>query len=49
MLIKQKIKFKKTIHELAKDNPSKTYNELEQERAEQDTYDKNNKENKKIN
>ena len=33
---------KKTIHELAKANPNKTYKELEQEKAEQETYEKNN-------
>ena len=32
---------KKTIHELAKANPDKTYKELEQEKAEQDTYEDN--------
>ena len=32
---------KKTIHELAKANPNKTYKELEQEKAEQDTYEDN--------
>ena len=32
---------KKTIHELAKANPDKTYKELEQEKAEQDTYENN--------
>ena len=32
---------KKTIHELAKANPKKTYKELEQEKAEQDTYENN--------
>ena len=32
---------KKSIHELAKANPNKTYNELEQERAEQSTYENN--------
>ena len=30
---------KKSIHELAKANPNKTYRELEQEKAEQDTYE----------
>ena len=30
---------KKTIHELAKANPDKTYKELEQEKAEQSTYE----------
>ena len=30
-----------TIHELAKANPDKTYKELEQKRAEQDTYETN--------
>ena len=29
----------KTIHELVKANPNKTYRELEQEKAEQDTYE----------
>ena len=32
---------KKNIHELAKENPDKTYKELEQEKAEQDTYETN--------
>ena len=32
---------KKTIHELAKANHNKTYKELEQERAEQSTYENN--------
>ena len=32
---------KKTIHELAKANPNKTYKELEQEIAEKDTYENN--------
>ena len=32
---------KKTIHELAKANPNKNYKELEQEKAEQDTYENN--------
>jgi len=31
----------KTIHELVKANPNKTYRELEQEKAEQDTYENN--------
>ena len=35
------LKKKKTIHELAKTNPNKTYLELEQERAEQATYENN--------
>ena len=35
------IKKKKTIHELAKANPDKTYTELEQLKAEQDTYENN--------
>ena len=35
------LKKKKTIHELAKANPDKTYKELEQEKAEQDTYETN--------
>ena len=30
---------KKSIHELAKENPDKTYRELEQQRAEQNTYE----------
>ena len=30
-----------TIHELAKANPNKTYKELEQEKAEQSTYENN--------
>ena len=30
-----------TIHELAKANPDKTYRELEQEKAEQNTYENN--------
>ena len=33
------LKKKKTIHEFAKANPSKTYKELEQLKAEQDTYE----------
>ena len=33
------LKKKKTIHELAKANPNKTYKELEQEKAEQATYE----------
>ena len=33
------LKKKKTIHELAKANPNKTYKELEKERAEQATYE----------
>ena len=32
---------KKSIHELAKANPTKTYKELEKERAEQATYENN--------
>ena len=32
---------KKSIHELAKDNPNKTYKELEQLKAEQATYENN--------
>ena len=32
---------KKSIHELAKANPNKTYTELEQLKAEQDTYENN--------
>ena len=35
------IKKKKTIHELAKANPNKTYNELEKERAKQSTNENN--------
>ena len=35
------LKKKKTIHELAKANPDKTYKELEQEHAEQATYENN--------
>ena len=35
------LKKKKTIHELAKANPDKSYRELEQERAEQATYENN--------
>ena len=35
------LKKKKTIHELAKTNPNKTYSELEQLKAEQDTYENN--------
>ena len=31
------LKKTKTIHELAKDNPNKTYKELEKEKAEQST------------
>ena len=34
---------KKSIHELAKANPNKTYSELEQLKAEQDTYENNSK------
>ena len=33
------LKKKKTIHELAKANPNKPYKELEQVKAEQDTYE----------
>ena len=33
------LKKKKTIHELAKANPNKTYKELEQEKAEPDSYE----------
>ena len=33
------LKKKKTIHELAKANPDKSYRELEQEKAEQNTYE----------
>ena len=32
---------KKSIHELAKANPDKSYREVEQERAEQNTYETN--------
>ena len=32
---------KKTLHELAKEYPYKTYKQLEQEKAEQDTYENN--------
>ena len=35
------LKKKKTIHELAKANPDKSYKELEQEQAEQATYENN--------
>ena len=35
------LKKKKTIAELAKANPNKTYSELEQLKAEQDTYENN--------
>ena len=35
------LKKKKSIHELAKANPNKSYSELEQERAEQATYENN--------
>ena len=35
------LKKKKSIHELAKANPNKTYSELEQLKAEQDTYENN--------
>ena len=35
------LKKKKTIHELSKANPSKTYKELEQEKAEPDSYENN--------
>ena len=35
------LKKKKTIHELAKANPNKSYKKLEQERAEQATYENN--------
>ena len=35
------LKKKKTIHELAKEFPNKTYKELEQLKAEQDTYENN--------
>ena len=35
------LKKKKTIHELAKANPDKPYKELEQEKAEQATYENN--------
>jgi len=35
------LKKKKTIHELTKPNPNKTYKELEQAKAEQATYENN--------
>ena len=35
------LKKKKSIHELAKEFPNKTYKELEQLKAEQDTYENN--------
>ena len=35
------LKKKKTINELAKANPNKSYKELEQEMAEQATYENN--------
>ena len=35
------LKKKKTLHELAKANPNKSYKELEQEQAEQSTYENN--------
>ena len=35
------LKKEKTIHELAKANPNKTYKELEKERAEQSTNENN--------
>ena len=35
------LKKKKTINELSKEFPNKTYKELEQEKAEQDTYESN--------
>ena len=35
------LKKKKTIHELAKANPHKSYTELEKLKAEQDTYENN--------
>ena len=35
------LKKKKTIHELAKEFPNKSYRELEQEKAEQNTYENN--------
>ncbi len=35
------LKKKKTIHELAKANPDKSYTKLEQEKAEQATYENN--------
>ena len=34
------LKKKKTLHELAKANPNKIYTELEQLKAEQDTYER---------
>jgi len=35
------LKKKKTIHELAKEFPNKTYKESEQEKAQQETYENN--------
>ena len=35
------LKKKKTIHELAKEFPNKSYRELEQEKAQQETYENN--------
>ena len=35
------LKKKKTMHELAKEFPNKTYKELEQEKAQQETYENN--------
>ena len=35
------LKKKKTINELSKEFPNKTYKELEQEKAEQSTYENN--------
>ena len=37
------LKKKKTIHELAKANPDKSYTELEQLKAEQETYERHSK------
>ena len=34
---------KKTLHELAKEYPYKTYKQLEQEQAEQETYERHSK------
>ena len=35
------LKKKKSIHELAKEFPNKTYKQLEQEKAQQETYENN--------
>jgi len=37
----ENLKKKKIIHKLAKANPDKSYTELEQLKAEQDTYENN--------